>query len=71
MTEEQPQASPASLVASEMKLKNKRREHIDEVIELSGRILEVRALIDRKLEEVAELQQAEEKLVAEIEDYLY
>jgi len=59
------------LVPTDQKVRRKRRESTNEVISLSGQILEVRAAIDKKLEEVAALQDAEEKLLSEIEEYLY
>jgi predicted house-cleaning noncanonical NTP pyrophosphatase (MazG superfamily) len=55
----------------DQKGRRKRRESTNEVISLSGQILEVRAAIDKKLEEVTALQDAEEKLLSEIEEYLY
>lgn len=60
-----------SEVSAEDKKKQERLEKLDKVIELSERVLEIRAAISKKMEEVAALQDSEASLTAELDDYIY
>ena len=60
-----------SEVDAEDKKKQERLEKLDKVIELSEKVLEVRAAISMKMDEVAALQDTEAKLTAELDDYIY